>query len=157
MEEERILPDTAHSSGKESYLSDQVPLFIVLIRLSQPSHSMTELVRSGKLWERVREPLYLILEPVHLIMQIIHCQETARKAREYQHRLERTRRFLEWWATFFPFPSCSLSSGVSLACRMLWSCVDVRVFCWLLALTGNCYCKWSRFYFSFSLPIRLLL
>lgn len=28
----------------------------------------------------------------------------------------------------FPFPSCSLSSGVSLACRMLWSCVDTGVF-----------------------------
>lgn len=84
MEEERILPDTAHSSGKESYLSDQVPLFIVLIRLSQPSHTMTELVRSGKLWERVKEPLHLILEPVHLIMQIIYHQR-ARKAREHQH------------------------------------------------------------------------
>lgn len=85
MEEERILPDIAHSSGKESYLSDQVPLFIVLIRLSQPLHSMTELVRLEKLWERVREPLHLILEPVHLIMQIIYYQEAARKAREYQH------------------------------------------------------------------------
>lgn len=85
MEEERILPDTAHSSGKESYLSDQVPLFMVLIRLRQPSHSMTELVRSAKLWERAREPLHLIVEPVHLIMQIIYDQETERKARECQH------------------------------------------------------------------------
>lgn len=59
--------------------------FIVIIRLSQPLHSMTDPVRSGKLWERAREPLHLILEPVHLIMQIIYYQETERKAREYQH------------------------------------------------------------------------
>lgn len=157
MEEERILPDTVHSSGKESYLSDQVPLFIVLIRLSQPLHSVTELVRPGKLWERAREPLHLILEPIHLTMQIIYCQEQKGRHVCTSTTPERTRRFLEWWATFFPFPSCSLSSGVSLACRMLWSCVDIRVFCWLLALTGNCYCRWSAFYFSFSLPIRLLL
>jgi len=71
MEEERILPDTAHSSGKESYLSDQVPLFIVLIRLSQPLHTTTELMRSGKLWEKAREPLHPILEPLYLIIQII--------------------------------------------------------------------------------------
>lgn len=58
---------------------------ILLIKLSQPLHSMTELARSGKLWERAREPLHLILEPVHLIMQIIYYQEAERKAREYQH------------------------------------------------------------------------
>ena len=79
MEEERILPDTAHSSGKESYLSDQVPLFIVLIRLSQRLCTMTELVRSGKLWEKAP-----ILEPLHLIMQVIYYQETERKVHEYQ-------------------------------------------------------------------------
>lgn len=84
MEEERILPDAANSSGKESYLSDQVPLFIVLIRLRQPLRTMTELVRSGKLWEKAREPLHLILEPLHLIMQVIYYQETERKVCEYQ-------------------------------------------------------------------------
>lgn len=127
MEEERILPDTAHSSGKESYLSDQVPLFTVLIRLSQPLNTMTDLVRSGELWEKAREPLPLILEPFHPTMQVICYQETERHV-STNATLERTRRILEWWATFFPFPSCSLSSGVSLACRMLWSCVDMRVF-----------------------------
>lgn len=84
MEEERILPDTAHSSGKESYGSDQVPLLIALFRLNQPLHSVTELVRSAKLWERAREPLHLIVEPVHLTMQVIHYQEAERKAREHQ-------------------------------------------------------------------------
>lgn len=127
MEEERILPNTAHSSGKESYLSDQVPHYIVLIRLSQPFCTTTELVRPGKLWEKPREPLHPILGPLHLIMQVVYYEETGRYV-STSTTLARTRRFLEWWATFFPFPSCSLSSGVPLACRMLWSCVDMRVF-----------------------------
>lgn len=84
MEEERILPDTAHSSGKESYLSDQVPLFVVLIRLSQLLGTTTELVRSGRLWEKAREPLHLILESLDLIMQVIYYQEAERKVCEYQ-------------------------------------------------------------------------
>lgn len=72
MEEERILPDTAHSSGKESYLSDQVPLFNVLFRLSQTMCTMTELVRSGQLWEQAREAIHLILELLHLITKLIY-------------------------------------------------------------------------------------
>lgn len=58
MEEERILPNTAHSSGKESYLSDQAPHYI-LVRLSQPLCTTTELVRL-ELWEKPREPLHPI-------------------------------------------------------------------------------------------------
>lgn len=69
--------------------------------------------------------------------------------------LERTRRFLEWWATFFPLPSCSFSSEVSLACKMLWSFVDLRVFAdwWLSLETAVAY----GFYVFLPLPIRLLL
>lgn len=58
MEEERILPDTAHSSGKESYLSDQVPLFNILSRLSQTFCTTTELVRPGQLWEQARKGIH---------------------------------------------------------------------------------------------------
>lgn len=84
MEEERILPDCALQRkrklfirpGASFYCSHQAKPTLIF---------MTELVRSGKLWERAREPLHLIVEPAYLIMQIIYYQETEREAREYQH------------------------------------------------------------------------
>lgn len=84
MEEERVLPDIARCSGRESYLSDQVPLFIIFIRLSQPLNTMTKLVRSGKLWKKARESWHLILEALHLIVQVLSYRETERKVHESQ-------------------------------------------------------------------------
>lgn len=96
MEEERILPDTAHSSGKESYLSDQVPLFNILSRLSQTFCTTTELVRPGQLWEQDRKGIHTILEPLHLIVKVITVRRQKGMHVNTSATLERTRRFLEW-------------------------------------------------------------